>query len=433
MFQEISASLERSVQGLCSRNAIPPQTARILVALSGGADSCALLYAAVATFGQHYSIHVLHVDHQLDLQSGRWASHCQALCDKLGVSLTLERLQVSKATNLEAQARHVRYDAFQRHMGEDDILLLAHHRQDQAESLLMRMFQGRGILPMRESGRLGQGYFVRPFLSLDRDLLKQYLVANDTAWIDDPSNADTRFDRNYLRHRVLPPIDERWPEFLSGVHRSADDFQAQQALLMHLLNDMPDEVAATAVPSSNSMARVWLRCFLAHRGHYRVADASIDEFLRQQRTATTAKLNLGSAELCFWQGRLYFEGSVNADLANLSPRLLTLAQDQIWHGYLIKTAPIQCDEPGALAYSGELWLSCRELLGDQLTLSAQTLKKRFQEANIPPWRRGLYPMLVDDCGVVAIPDVWFRHRRIDCEASQSATRFLTLMCTKNQA
>ncbi len=165
MFQELAETLERSLKEM--RGYAHGHQGRVFVALSGGADSTALLHSTRALLHGGDELYALHADHQLHAKSGQWRSHCQALCRSLGVPLIAECLSIVAKGNLEAAARQARYEFFARHLGPNDILMLAHHRQDQLESVLLRLFQGRGVMPMRGHGALGSGHFVRPFINIE--------------------------------------------------------------------------------------------------------------------------------------------------------------------------------------------------------------------------------------------------------------------------
>ena len=207
LFNDIDQALAQAKTVLQSREV--EASGRLLVGLSGGADSCALLHSLQCHLGQQYRVHALHANHQLHPNAQSWADHCQQLCQKLQVPITLETLSVDAKGNLEAAARRARYDFFARHTESGDVLMLAHHGQDQVESLLMRTFQGRGMLPMRRHGPLGPVFFIRPFLAQHKSRLVDYLRAHHVAWVDDPSNSDTMLDRIFY-------VPKYYPRFVSG-------------------------------------------------------------------------------------------------------------------------------------------------------------------------------------------------------------------------
>lgn len=406
MVQELTEILERSLQEV--RVHAHGQRGRVFVAFSGGADSTALLHSAQALLHGGEELYALHADHQLHAKSGEWRSHCQALCRFLGVPLIAECLSVSAEGNLEAAARRARYEFFTRHLGPNDILMLAHHRQDQLESVLLRLFQGRGMMPMRGHGALGAGHFVRPFMNIEKQLLTQYLVSHDVGWIEDPGNRDLAFDRNYLRHRVTGEIIARWPNVRNAIERVSVSVLTQQQLLAHLVSKAGNTVPWSELPSIPTLALAWLRTYLGVRGHHDVSDASLSEFLRQQTQGARAQLELGTHRLYAWRDTLYFE--------RLSPNTSTVP-DQLtvsfpslvdWGRYQLAFAECSESASNAIAYAGELRLTCRDKLQEHPSEAESSLKKRFQQARIPPWHRGTYPVCLDAAGLLVIPGVWRR-------------------------
>ena len=185
------------------------------VALSGGADSTALLVAASRVLGAP-NVRALHANHGLQSTSLEWTKHCQCLCEQLGVELVVGQLELAKG-NVEAVARRARYDFFAGQLKPNETLLLGHHSQDQLETVFMRMIQGRSLRPMRVSGRLGKGVFLRPLLVFTRQQMLDYLNQQKIAWIEDPSNRDETLMRNFLRHRILPLLLSRWPSLAQAV------------------------------------------------------------------------------------------------------------------------------------------------------------------------------------------------------------------------
>ncbi len=406
LFEDIDRALTQAETTLEARGV--EVSGRILVGLSGGADSSALLHCVSRHLGQQHRIEALHANHQLHPSAQSWADHCRQLCQDLQVPMILETLNVETEGNLEAAARRVRYDFFARHMKSGDVLMLAHHGQDQVETVLMRVFQGRGVLPMRRYGILSQGVFIRPFLSQHKSRLLDYLSAHRIGCVDDPSNSDTSFDRNFLRNQVLTQVHQRWPSFIRGAQRSIDDLSAQQALLSHYVGQAGDEVPLDQIPQATELAVVWLRAYLAHRGQFSVSDTALQELLRQWRGAGRATLNLGSACLQIWQDSLYFEDQQAFDARPVSQVSAVLPTRVLWHTHQLDLAPAAADDTDAIAYVGDLKVTCRDLLVAPPAGVADRLKRRFQQAGIPPWRRGQYPLLCDDVGLFCIPGIWQR-------------------------
>ena len=208
----------------------------LCVGLSGGRDSVVLLHL-LARLDLGPRLSAIHVHHGLSRHAERWSAFCADLCGTLGVPLRVERVAVAdgRGLGLEAAARHARYEAFAR-CGADS-LLLAHHRNDQAETLLFNLVRGTGITGaagMPAERRLGSLRLLRPLLGVPRSDIEAYAEEHDLAWIDDESNDDTGFSRNFLRHEVLPVIEGRFPGAAACLAGAAAHFSEADLLLADL-------------------------------------------------------------------------------------------------------------------------------------------------------------------------------------------------------
>ncbi|MGG5239782.1 tRNA lysidine(34) synthetase TilS [Pseudomonas lurida] len=224
------------------------------IAFSGGLDSTVLLHllASLANTETLPPLSAVHVHHGLQAAADAWPAHCQSICDNLGVPLSVKRVQVQPGASLERAAREARYRAFAEVTGAGEVVLTGQHRDDQAETLLFRLLRGagvRGLAAMPAQRPLAGGYLVRPLLDVSREALEVYAHEHQLKWIEDPSNADSRFSRNYLRHRVLPALTERWPQAVTGLARTAEHLGEAQGLLDELaLLDLQAASKASAFP-----------------------------------------------------------------------------------------------------------------------------------------------------------------------------------------
>ncbi|TLX63949.1 tRNA lysidine(34) synthetase TilS [Stutzerimonas nosocomialis] len=217
------------------------------IAYSGGLDSCVLLHLLVRLARQQAlpPISAIHVHHGLQSGADAWAEHCRETCGALGVPLEVVRVRVADSASLENAARQARYAAFEARLGEDEVLLTAQHRDDQAETLLFRLLRGaglRGLVAMPPSRALGRGLLVRPLLDAGRAELEAWARAEGLSWVEDPSNASLDHARNYLRHQVFPVLERRWPAAASSMARAAGHLAEAQGLL--------DELAALDLASA---------------------------------------------------------------------------------------------------------------------------------------------------------------------------------------
>ncbi len=233
-----SLSAESLVTTLTALGAEPAKH-RFILAYSGGMDSHVLLHLAQKA---KLSITVVHVNHGISTKAGDWQQHCQQVCHGLGVDLRVEKVQVEKsAGSMEASARKARYEILSRFVDNPEtVLLTAHHQDDQAETVLLRLLRGSGVhgwSGMRPLRPFANGLLVRPLLNCSRQQLLAYATSAGLEWIEDESNRDSTHDRNYLRHEILPRLEARWPRAVSRLAMVASDAQLASQLL--------DQVAAT--------------------------------------------------------------------------------------------------------------------------------------------------------------------------------------------
>jgi tRNA(Ile)-lysidine synthase len=197
------------------------------LALSGGLDSCVLLHLLVSLRDAlPWSLQAIHINHGLQVLADLWQAHCETLCEHYQVPLQLVQLSLSPAPgeSVEAVAREARYRALAEHMAPGDLLLTAQHQGDQAETLLLQLLRGSGpagLAAMPALNRFYAGWQARPLLDIPRVAIEAYARQHRLSWEEDHSNRDLRFDRNYLRHKVMPLLTERWPAAGATLSRAA--------------------------------------------------------------------------------------------------------------------------------------------------------------------------------------------------------------------
>ncbi|HGM5581590.1 TPA: tRNA lysidine(34) synthetase TilS [Pseudomonas putida] len=222
------------------------------VAFSGGLDSTVLLHL-LADYARHHDappLRAVHIHHGLQAAADAWPAHCQQVCDALGIELRVIRVQVDPAASLEQAAREARYQAFAALLGPGEVLFTGQHREDQAETLLLRLLRGaglRGLTAMPRVRALGQGRLVRPLLDVSREQLQRQAEVCGLTWVEDPSNGDPGFSRNYLRAEILPRLRQRWPQASRQFAQSAEHLGEALGLLDELaVDDL--RAASTAAP-----------------------------------------------------------------------------------------------------------------------------------------------------------------------------------------
>lgn len=214
----------------------------ILAGLSGGLDSVVLLHALrqwQTAERPALRLRAVYIHHGLNPLADDWADHCRTFCDSLSVPFQVCRVQVDpRKKGIEAAARDARYQAFREVIAPDEALVTAQHLDDQSETFFLALKRGSGpagLSAMPEQMAFGANPLIRPLLSFSRAQLEQYAQYYQLSWVEDDSNQDRRYDRNFLRHAVLPQLNARWPHFAQAVSRSAALCGEQEALLDELL------------------------------------------------------------------------------------------------------------------------------------------------------------------------------------------------------
>ena len=399
--------------------------AALLVGLSGGLDSIVLLHLlATSPVIRARGLRALHVHHGLHLDAGAWADHCQRACDQLGVPLATVRTLVERDSGhgLEAAARQARHEAFASELGHDEVLALAHHRDDQAETFLLRALRASGpdgLGAMRTWRRFGRGWLWRPLLDLPRSELLAHAGHHGLRWIEDPSNADTELDRNFLRHRVLPLLRERWPHAEAAFARSA----ALSAEAVELL-DAGDALALAAARGAdpNTMdvdallglpaarrARV-LRRWIGELGLPPLSSEGIDHIesdLLHAAADAEAEFAWSDAVIRRWRSRLH---------ADAKHPPLPSTWHASWDGRspLVLPAGARLVLQGAPGFDAPVRVHARQG-GERITLPGRAhshaLKHVLQDLGVPPWERERMPLLSSDDGeLLAAADLAYSAR-----------------------
>ncbi|MBX5463114.1 MAG: tRNA lysidine(34) synthetase TilS [Steroidobacteraceae bacterium] len=264
----------------------------VCVAFSGGVDSVALLAALVevrATHGRRMRLRAVHVHHGLHPNADRWSEHCAEIAARLRVPLRTVKVNVARGrgVSIEAAAREARYSALAKELARSEVLVTAHHEDDQFETVLLQLLRGAGVpglAAMPEIAPFGAGWLVRPLLMQSRAQIEAWARSRGLAWVDDDTNANEQFDRNYLRQRVLPLIRARWPGAAAAAARSARHVAEAKRLLDALARA---DVERAAIGSALSVQRLRaldpprrrnaVRFWIARAGHSLPDTRRLDE------------------------------------------------------------------------------------------------------------------------------------------------------------
>jgi len=206
------------------------------VAFSGGLDSTVLLHILATQLPrtQMPPLRAIYIHHGLQQAAETWPAHCQAICQQFAVPLSVIKIQVAQQASVEQAARNARYGAFIEQLQHSELLLMAQHQDDQAETVLFRLLRGSGVTGLQaipQQRALGQGHLLRPLLEISRQELEDYAQLHQLKWVEDPSNAEDWYDRNFLRRQVIPLLKQRWPATLSVLQRTTEHMHEAQELL----------------------------------------------------------------------------------------------------------------------------------------------------------------------------------------------------------
>ncbi len=404
-----------------------PACNKLLIGYSGGLDSHVLLHA-IQHLDLPFSVRAIHINHGLNPAAASWQAHCQSICSALYIPLQAVQVSVplDDGKSLEAKAREARYKAFAEALHADECLLLAHHQDDQAETLLQRLLRGagpKGMAAMPLTRSLGTGLLWRPLLEQSRDDLHNYALTNSLRWINDESNSNTRFDRNFLRQIIFPKIAERWPGYRQSLTRSAQLSHEASQLLNELaaidlaLACTEDATQLNAVALQQLSAerqRNLLRFWLASLGFaepgWHILHRCVSELLPAAPDAEP-ELIWEAHELRRFRDRLYAvhtPGELQTNLPlQIDRRILAAAEqfDLTNNGALVITA---ADKGGLLVpQQGRLEVLYRQG-GEKCKLQGRrtrSLKKILHDAAIPPWLRDRQPLVCLDGKIICIPGV----------------------------
>lgn len=395
---------------MLAESPLPDGAQRLWLGYSGGLDSMVLLHALSRLYnsGRVPALQALHVHHGLQAVADDWVAHCAAQCAALGVELQVLHVHIdpSDADGPEAAARRARYEALAAAMAPGDVLATAHQLDDQAETFLMRALRGsgaRGLAAMRPLQRFGPGWLWRPLLGRGRGELEAYAQQHGLAWIEDPHNADPRYERSWLRREVTPLLRRRWPAATRSLARSAalsaeaDDLLTELAVQDHALCAAGAGLGCAALRTlSPARQRNLLRVRIDALGLPPATHGvllRLDDLLQSAADATP---------LLAWPGgelRRY------RDVLWMMPRLAAEpgAWSADWDGRGVLVLPPGCGElHGCDDEQGDSGGPRRVRVGfarggEGLVMHAngprRPLKNLFQEHGVPPWQRRRTPLL----------------------------------------
>lgn len=418
---------------------------KFLCAFSGGLDSTVLLHAAARIPG--LQLRAVHIHHGLHADADRWTEHCIEACRELGIELEVIRVEVKKdeGKGTEAAARHARYQAIAKHIGNDEILLTAHHRQDQAETLLLRLLRGsgsHGLAAMRALSSSHGFQQLRPLLSVAKAELQAYAEAGKLSWIEDPSNSKTDFDRNFLRHEIMPMLEKRWPHAIDGFARSAEllaqEHQCLREQSLHFLAQVQGvDERALSLAALMQHSKAW-RAQILRAWTESLATAPLPAHLLQEieltlltaRPDAEAHVQWSGSQMTRWRDCLYLsapEAEIPGDWQQAwnGSDTVNLPNGDQW--FFESAAGVTgIAENIQKEFAGDLWIRPRQG-GEKILLEKRLhhsiIKNCLQELGVPPWERRRLPLVFSAAGeCLAVGDVLLS-ARFEAFCRAHGTRF----------
>lgn len=416
--------LERRFARILDEAVSKRELKRLVIAYSGGADSAALLHLAVR-YAQKKDLDsaCVHVDHGLTPESSSWSAHCVEFAHGLGVPIEVLAVEQKcpAGASVEAWAREQRYQLMLSALVRGDGLLTAHHEDDQAETVLARMFAGagpHGLAGTRKYKVQGGFPVLRPLLAESRSTLQAYCTRHGLAWIEDPMNFDRRFDRAAIRHDILPAVDQFNAAARRNMARSAAIQEEIAAYLDSVCGDIfashsraPTQIPVSVIDAQPALLQKMLIRHLAVSNGLDVPGARhIKEALRQfcgEDAAGSGCVNWGPNQIRKYREHLYAVSARNLECRPNAQRIAP-EEDVIFPGGVVR-----------LARGGKVGLAANCLNDDDVVVrfrsggeclrpsgrnGRHTLKKLFQEWGVPPWQRAFVPLIYIGDEIAAVAD-----------------------------
>lgn len=391
------------------------QDRKYLLAYSGGLDSHVLLHVLATV--RPLDLQAIHVNHHVNAKATEWAEHCRDVCAELNVDFVQAALVSSskRLSNLEEQLRQHRYHLFENHLETNAILFTAHHQNDQAETILLQLCRGAGLPGLSAMPRVklfGKGFHARPLLDFTREDLLRYANHHQLKWIEDESNLNPQWTRNFLRHAIMPVLTKRWPTVTRSLARAAEhcadaeNFIATtvEPSLKELAGTLPDTLSVKKLLLLDQSAqRHALRAFIYRKKYLLPSQVKMQQILQTVLLARADKMpcvNWGNVEIRRYRDNIF-----------LMPALQPHDPKQIFTWNLLNSLTL----PGI----GILDASPRHIQhvtvrfrqgGEKICLPGRKhhheLKKMFQIWGVPPWMRDRVPLVYIENKLVAVVGFW---------------------------
>lgn len=414
---------------------------RFVVALSGGLDSRVLLHL-LGVFKQYhpqFSYQAVHIHHGLSSHADEWLASCQVWSEQEEIEFYYEKVDVVQGPriSLEQAARDARYQALDNYMDNDTILLTGQHATDQLETFLLALKRGsgpKGLSAMAEFSAFSDGHIMRPLLSVSRAEIERYAICNHLQWVEDESNDDTRFDRNFIRHHITPVFKQRWPHIEKTIARSASLCAEQELLLHELLNErykgmiksdgsisvdelnVQSEAARVALirmwlddqgqlmPSAKQVEHIWQDIALA-----KIDAAPVFQYGKTQIGRLDQRLYAFNKTQDLSSIHLIWDVSQPIDLPDNLGRLILrpTRQDSVLPSEFLSAKSIQTLAlPDGVTSLSVVFRASGIHAHPEGRTHGRPLKKLLQDNNVPVWMRHRIPFLIEGKELVSAAGLW---------------------------
>mgnify|MGYP000309535987 CR=1 FL=1 len=412
---------------------------KIILALSGGIDSVVLLDILSRLSLSNNNVVAVHVHHGLSAKADAWLAFCKQLCQQYQIQFFSEHVHLkSLDKGIEAAARQARYQALAKHMERDALLLTAQHQDDQCETLLLALKRGsgvRGLAAMPTTLPFKQGILLRPLLRVPREAIEKYAASKQLRWVEDDSNSETKFDRNFLRLDVLPELNKRWPGFSANVARSAELCQQANYLLdeiaeqdLNAIQLTHDKLCLTLMagmspPRINNVLRMWLRQFDLAMPSQQVMEQIVVQML-QAKDDSDPVIALGAFSLRRYKRVLYIVSEERKLIHNTFSWALSHPLS-LGEGMGELVATDTKDELALRKPRVEEQVTIRFAIPGATTSwpigrdKRRTVKKLMQEYHVPTWQRRLVPFVFYGEKLVAAVGLWVDKDYTACAKQQA--------------
>ncbi len=405
---------------------LPEKTAKMYIAYSGGVDSHVLLHLCAVHPECKDKITAVYIHHGLLEEADYWEEHCQKTACELAVDFCSLRVVASpqKGQSPEEAARDARYEVLKNLLAENDVLLLAQHREDQLETLLLQLFRGagvKGLAAMPVKAAFGRGLMLRPLLHCAKKNIVQYAQQNALQWVEDPSNQAIDYDRNYLRNNVIPLLKERWPAIDKTVSRTAKHCAGADELLQNMADELLSKVADNSDCTLNleqlmalteNKRNLLLRRWFELNGLKPPSESCLQTIVKEvigARVGADPQVLVQGCLIKRYRDKLYCVDTNTLIKEDVQEWPESVASIQRANGYRLDIEESVSGIPVRLWNKSKVTVRLRsggEFIKRPGRAGRHSLKKLYQEAGIPPWQREVMPLIYLDDRLAAVAGFW---------------------------